>query len=309
MDPDYCQGGRTRYVKNDKIRIKTTDRCNMNCWFCHAEGAPRCSDILIDKTLDAALHTFRTVFSKAHLTGGEPFLYPHLEDLLGLLEENGYAVSITTNGCFELSQRITANIKRFQYINFSFHSLEPDYYLKLSHGSNGAQIVDRISSNIRALKSIIPVRINTVVSGNGAEQRLEKMIEFAEDVGCELKFVPELRTKETATYAIESLLEKEEYHLFERLIISPSSNLRERFINSRGSIIEIKKLVACFPFFCCNNCESIDKCQEGFSFVRIGGNPLYTQICIKKQPVLFDEFLLSRWSELKKAFENEIVLL
>ena len=309
MKPDYCRDIKTRHVKNEKIRIKTTDRCNMNCWFCHAEGAPSCSDIVIDKTLKTALRSLRTVFSKAHLTGGEPFLYPHLEELLGILKEYGYSVSITTNGCFELSQRIIGTIQYFQYINFSFHSLEADYYSKLSRGSNGAQMVDRISSNIRALSSTVPVRINAVVSGNGTEQRLDRMIEFAEDVGCELKFVPELQTKEIATSAIGSLLEKEDFQLFERLIISPSSNLRERYKNSRGSVIEIKKLAACFPSFCCKNCESIDRCQEGFSFVRIGGNPLYSQICIKKQPIQFDDFLGSRWDELKKAFENENILL
>ena len=309
METAYRQEIKTRYVKNDKIRIKTTDRCNMNCWFCHAEGAPSCSDVVLDNTFDAALRYFRAVFSRAHLTGGEPFLYPYLEDLLGVLEEKGYAISITTNGCFELSQRIIDFAHHFQYINFSFHSLESEYYAKLSPASSGSLVVDRIASNIRALSGIIPVRINTVVSGNGSEQHLEKMIEFAEDVGCELKFVPELRTKEAATLAIESLLREENYHLYERQIITSSSNLRERYMNSKGSVIEIKKLIACFPTFCCNNCDSVDSCNEGFSFVRIGGNPLYTQICIKKKPVRFDEFLLSQWSELKKTFEDDSLLL
>ena len=304
METKYRQDVRTHYVKNNKIRIKTTDRCNMNCWFCHAEGAPRSSDIVLDKTFDTALHSFRELFCNAHLTGGEPFLYPHLEELLRMLENIGYATSITTNGCFELSQGIIDIARHFQYINFSFHSLESDYYEKLSPGNIGSRMVDRIASNIHILSRIVPVRINTVVSGSGSEQHLEKMIEFAEDVGCELKFVPELKTKETATAAIESLLERKDYHLFERLIISPSSNLRERYINPQGFIIEIKKLIACFPTFCCKNCESANSCKDGFSFVRIGGNPLYVQMCIRKRPIQFDEFLSSNWSDLKKAFEG-----
>lgn len=293
------------YIKNEKLRVKTTDRCNMNCWFCHSEGAPHSPDIVINDTLRTALDYFGVVFNKAHLTGGEPFLYPCLNELLMLLEEKGYETSITTNGNFEHTYDILNVIHRLQYINFSFHSLEPSYYSMLSSSKNGAVLVDRIASNITKFKTILPVHINTVVSGDGVAQHLDEMIHFAEEQGCALKLVPELKSKELSSKAIDALLTRNGYHLYERRFIIPSSNMRELYKNSEGFTIEVKKLTACFPRFCCDNCESYGNCEEGFSFLRIGGNPLYCQTCIRKKPASFEDFRITQWDSLKKAFLNE----
>ena len=113
---------------NEKIRIKVTDRCNMRCWFCHAEGAPNSKDLVVNDNLARVLDITKKVFHKAHITGGEPFMYGALDTLLDMLEEKGYTVLLTSNGNFTLDRKNMEIAKRLEAINISFHSLEPDYY-------------------------------------------------------------------------------------------------------------------------------------------------------------------------------------
>lgn len=292
------------YRYNDRLRIKVTDRCNMNCWFCHSEGAPHSSDLIIDKLLENSLLKLKDVFSHAHITGGEPLLYEELERLIEMLMGIGYSVSITSNGNFTFNDRMLRVINKLKYINISFHSLEEDYYSKLSNTNSGRKIVSNIKNNIILLHEVLPVRINAVVSGKGDDQRLETLLQFAQEIGCELKMVPQLNTKDESLAAINLLLEKNCYSKYESFSILPGSNIRDRYLNKKGHIIEVKKLAPYFPESLCKECRDRNVCDEGFSFFRIGGNPLYCQACIKHPPVQYKEFMATQWTPLKSEYDK-----
>lgn len=290
---------------NDKIRIKVTDRCNMHCWFCHAEGMHESKDVVINDTLSNALQNMHDVMNRVHITGGEPFVYGYLNELVELLSDNGYTTAVTTNGQFVLNVNTMRIIERLEYINFSFHSLEREYYARLTGSQQDGTAVDRITTNIWRLNSILPVRINAVVSGDGINQKLDDMIRFASEVKCELKLVPELRTKSVSIQAIDSLLHRNGYKLYQIVRIVPGSNVRERYRNGTGHVIEVKKLKPYFPDCLCSGCEQRNTCNQGYSFLRIGGNPLYCQACIMQAPLGFDDFTATIWKELKYEYENE----
>ena len=224
---------------NDKVRIKVTDRCNMQCWFCHSEGAPNSNELIVNDNLNCVLRAIKEVFQKAHITGGEPFMYRSLESLLDMLEENGYTVLLTSNGNFTLDQKNIDIIKRLEAINISFHSLNPDYYNALTRSNRGKIIVETIKDNIAWLKTVLPVRINTVVSGDEKEQYLDEMIRFASETVCELKLVPELRTKTVSLNVINELLVRNGFSLFQKVHIEPGSNIRDRFKDMKGNIINM----------------------------------------------------------------------
>ena len=86
-----------RYVLNDKLRIKVTDKCNTHCSFCHFEGAKGAKDLAINDETIQILKSLRKNFSAVHITGGEPFLYSDLITLIDVLESLEYKISITTN--------------------------------------------------------------------------------------------------------------------------------------------------------------------------------------------------------------------
>ncbi len=286
-------------VLNDKLRLKVTDKCNMRCWFCHSEGASGTKDVLIDSNFVDIMTNLRSMFSRVHITGGEPFLYSDLLCAAKTLKEIGYSVSLTTNGYFELSKENIKIIELLDYMNFSFHSLDGEYYSKLSNQKNGNKIVAQIIRNINTTKEILPININSVISGNEEHQSINDLIAYTSENNIKLKLVPELSNREKTINTIKETIEYNQYDLYKTEHIYPGSNIRNHY-RKHNHIIETKELKSCYPEFLCKNCENKPECYEGFSFLRVGGNPLYCQLCIKKSPITIENFMLNY----SKSFES-----
>lgn len=106
----------------DFLQISLTNKCNFNCWHCPmAEwrnstppNLPLCNAELIpflEKYVDSRLWVIE-------LTGGEPSLYPEIDELMEWLHEKKYRVLVKTNG--------SGNLKHYDNstIVAAFHKLE-----------------------------------------------------------------------------------------------------------------------------------------------------------------------------------------
>lgn len=88
------------------LQISLTNRCNFNCWHCpmgkwHNSEPPRwplCNAELIP-WMDKYVQPDQWV---VELTGGEPSLYPEIDELLHWLSEHGYKTLVKTNGSGDL---------------------------------------------------------------------------------------------------------------------------------------------------------------------------------------------------------------
>ena len=82
----------------DEITIELTNACNLHCLHCirNKADAPQFLPLaLAGKILaEARALGFRTV----SLTGGEAALYPHLEEFLALVAEQGFTLKLVSNG-------------------------------------------------------------------------------------------------------------------------------------------------------------------------------------------------------------------
>lgn len=270
----------TKYKKNNKFRIKVTDLCNFSCPFCHAEGGRNAEDLVIGPDFIKAVKMLHPLYDRVHLTGGEPFLYDNLGQLLDVLETFGYHTAITTNGYFPFHKKQEI-IKRMEYINFSIHSFQEKYISRLIGKQKDVNtIISVIQQNVKDCQKILPVRINTVVSDDRDAQRLEEIFEFCKQLNIELKLMPEWSVRKKAFPIILDILKQKGFELYETIYLQPGSNVRERYKNTYGQIVEVKNIEFYFPDFLCQGCTKKQNCQEGFSFLRIGGNPLYFQPCI-----------------------------
>lgn len=295
-----------KLILNDKFRIKLTDRCSLACPFCHAEGGKYAKDIALDQEFLTALELLRPLFRRVHLTGGEPMLYQDLDRLLDILQDFGYRAAITTNGLFSLEERLQT-IKRLDYVNFSVHSLREAYVKDFIHkGQLAKDVIATITRNVETLSQIMPVRINTVVSEKGSLQGLEELLKFAGERHIEVKLVPEWRVRDIAEQNIRELLKSNGFNLCEKIYLFPGSNVRERYQNQFGQIVEVKSIEFFFPEFLCQNCKKKDFCQEGFSFLRLGGNPLYFQPCIFGEKVNLQEFEESMLPPIRDMFKEAV---
>ena len=87
-----------------KLRISITDRCNMHCLYCmpynNTEWFEQDDILSYDEILRLATIFAGLGIKKIRLTGGEPTIWPKIEDLIGALSKiKGIeSISMTTNG-------------------------------------------------------------------------------------------------------------------------------------------------------------------------------------------------------------------
>ncbi len=237
-------------------------------------------DLQIDEAFLNVISLLSPLYHRVHITGGEPFLYPHLDELINRLTKNRFQVALTTNGFFPLQENLSA-IQKLDYMNISFHSLRTEYLSNLiGNSKDPGYVLSVIMENMKKLSGILPVRINTVVSHPDTNQGIEEVLKFAGMLGFELKLVPEWKVRHEAMRQISRLLEENDFRLFEKIYLLPGSNVRERYKNPAGQIVEVKNIILYQPDFLCKSCHQRTNCQEGFSFLRVGGSPLYLQPCI-----------------------------
>lgn len=295
-----------RYKRNRKIRLKLTDFCNLECPFCHSEGAAGANDIDIsDASLLDALRQLRPYYDYIHLTGGEPTSYRHLDKAVDMIQSLDFKIAMTSNGLFNLNrvQRIAPHL---EYINISFHTISPAYFESfVKSAGTSARIIDAVANNIGALAEIVPLRINTVISGSRNEQHLEFVHEFAERHSLPLKLVPDWRSTDASkTFAVD-YLQAHGFRLSEIIKIVPGSNVRRIFSHPDRGAVELKDIEHFRPDFLCKACTIVDKCVESFSFLRIERSPAKFRLCIYKPELDRDEFFATFTNHLEPLLKAE----
>ncbi|MDU5734445.1 MAG: radical SAM protein [Veillonella sp.] len=150
------------------VRLSLTDACNFCCPYCRpAEITPQSQTQLlsVDEWM-TILGAFHHIGVKAvRLTGGEPLLYPHIEELLGRIKESGWFedISMTTNGSLLASR--AQRLKKFglNRVNISLDSLETEAFAAcVGKAGQLESVLDGIRSAINA--NFKSVKINTVLS-------------------------------------------------------------------------------------------------------------------------------------------------
>ncbi len=108
----FAHAGELQKVKEGKriapiyVRIKPTNRCNQNCYYCHYKNPyleldqyNPADEICREKMLEI-IQDFKEIGVKAvtFSGGGEPLLYPYIEEVMEAVLEAGIDLSIITNG-------------------------------------------------------------------------------------------------------------------------------------------------------------------------------------------------------------------
>ena len=107
------------YLKNLKtLWFNTGTLCNLSCTGCYIESSPQ-NDRLVYITKEDVLPYLREIKEQQLLTeeiaftGGEPFLNPHLMDILELCLEQGFKVLVLTNAYRVLTRPKQARLVQF----------------------------------------------------------------------------------------------------------------------------------------------------------------------------------------------------
>ena len=163
-----------RQVTN--LRVSVTQRCNLQCIYCHAEGerSPE-AEIPLEDILEvlrvAALLGIRSV----KFTGGEPLIR---EDILEIVRAvpKGLESSMTTNAILLEGYARDLKDAGLSRINISLDSLDPACYRDITGHDRLSDVLDGIDAALGA--GLTPIKLNMVVLKGINEDEVDSFIRY-----------------------------------------------------------------------------------------------------------------------------------
>lgn len=175
------------------LRISVTDRCNLQCIYCHPFGS--CDlierkEILRLEEIHRIVRLFvRCGIRKVRLTGGEPLvrknivhLVRQLANIVGIEE-----LALTTNGV--LLEPVAAQLKDagLQRVNVSVDSAERESYKHIT----GFDLLPRVTKSIYKAVAVglSPVKINTVILRGINESQIPALAHMSAYLPLAVRFI------------------------------------------------------------------------------------------------------------------------
>lgn len=152
---EYCAACYFRTIAeypNKKCLIQLTEKCNLHCEHCFVSANGDGQEMDFEKIQDNILpQLLKNSVSKVTLTGGEPFVYPKLLNVIELLLKNNIAVSICTNATL-ITESFLDRLKKYNNLHFN---VSLDGFSSSSHGrfrgNDNVKLYNTIINNIKLL--------------------------------------------------------------------------------------------------------------------------------------------------------------
>lgn len=262
------------------LRLKITDKCHWNCWWCHNEGSGSRTEKLV-RDLDFNNPNFTDnllnlasilKIKEMHLTGGEPTLHPDIVEIVKFLKSKGFIVKMTSvgNDLEKISDIVSAGIDS---INFSLHAISQKEMVTTQIGRSERWIAVQhkklINSILKASESNIDVKINTVISSENDFQRVEEVILFGFKNNIKVRLLHEVNNLEKSISSTFKLLgSMQAIEVGRKYTLGSSSGTIMYKIPDRGEV-GFKILIPNYLNSMCSECKLIEKCGEYFYGIRI----------------------------------------
>jgi len=242
------------------LRISVTDRCNLNCFYCHREG---CLHGYREMTAEEIIKIVEIAkelgIEEVKLTGGEPALREDLEEILGGMPKS-LEISMTTNATL-LSDRADkladAGLRR---INVDLPTLNEEKYRWITGKSLLKQAMGGLQAAMDA--GLRPIKINMVLLNGINVNEVEKMLEFCADNGFVLQLIELLPVNDGLSKfwydlkPIEKKLEESAIRIEQREI-----HWRKKYVMPRGEV-EIVRPMHNSEF--CLHCNRLRLTSDGY---------------------------------------------
>lgn len=175
------------------LRISVTQRCNLNCFYCHREGEQKAvGEMSAGEISRICSIASKLGIKKLKITGGEPLMRDDIVDIISKCSNYFEEISMTTNGTLLacLAPRLKgAGLSR---VNVSLDTLNRSVYRKITGQDLLSEVLDGIGKSIEA--GLTPVKINTVVMKGINEMEIDELMKYSKSVGAILQLI-ELETQ------------------------------------------------------------------------------------------------------------------
>jgi cyclic pyranopterin phosphate synthase len=177
---------------HNNLRISVTDRCNLRCTYCMPEEV-----VFMDRaellTFEEIAHFVRVAaplgIDKVRLTGGEPLMRRHLEQLVRMLAAipGIRDIGLTTNGLLLAAQARALRDAGLRRINISLDTLDPQRFREVARRDG----LDQVLQGIAAAKAagFEPIKVNAVVLRGLTDQDVAPLARYAREHGLEMRYI------------------------------------------------------------------------------------------------------------------------
>jgi len=175
------------------LRISVTDRCNFRCTYCmpfdEYPWTPTEECLSFEEIARLARIFVSLGVEKIRLTGGEPLLRAHLEDLIASLAAipGLDAVCLTTNGSLLADRAAGLKQAGLSRVNVSVDTLDPDKFQRIRRRGDLKKVLDGIWAARDA--GIHPIKLNTVVQRGVNDDDIIPLVEFGRANGFSIRFI------------------------------------------------------------------------------------------------------------------------
>ncbi len=171
-------------------RISITQRCNLDCIYCHNEGI--FEDSKGEMTPKEISRIVRICaehgVKKVKITGGEPLLRSDVVDIVSEISGLDITdISMTTNGTYlkDYAEGLKENgLKR---INVSLDTLKPEVFKEITKGGNLDRVIEGIEAAIEA--GLYPVKLNMVVMNGINDSEIRDILDHYSRDGVVLQLI------------------------------------------------------------------------------------------------------------------------
>lgn len=246
------------------MHLYITERCNLQCKMCNI-WQRKSQDMTLKEIEQYAEILKELKVPNVVVTGGEPFLHPHVVEIVKLLNDYGFSIRLQTNGILVTEENIKALVKAgLKNITISLDTLDEKAFDWICNSKNLVRKVEKSLDIVAAnLKGFIVV--NTAVSKLNISD-LPKIVQFVHSKGAYSSLMPvHLRPDENVPhfcygYSKEMLFSNNDIPEIEKSYAEVLKMKKDgyRIINSK------KYLEASLEYFKIGNCAW--NCRAGERF-------------------------------------------
>lgn len=249
------------------LRISITNRCNVNCFYCHHDGIIPQDYEMSPEEIERISKVAKEIgIEKIRISGGEPLIRDDIVDIVKRISNVRFIdVALTTNGVMLGKYAKILADSGLSRVNVSFDTLNPETYQLITKRDYLEKVKDGIKKASKA--GLYPVKVNMVVMKNVNDTEIWDMFQFCKENGAVLQLIELLKTENCPDSDFY-----DEYHYemreLEEELSKISSEVRNRqFMQDRkkyfldGGEIEVVRPMDNTEF--CKNCTRIRITPDG----------------------------------------------
>ncbi|RLF82128.1 GTP 3',8-cyclase MoaA [Thermococci archaeon] len=169
------------------LRISLTNKCNLNCFYCHREGQTLDFQEMSPEEIELIVKIASKLgIRKVKLTGGEPTIRNDVVDIVRRIKPYVVDLSMTTNGTTIKSLGRALKDAGLDRVNISLDTLNKEKYKQITGFDMLSQVVDGINA---AVKLFYPVKLNMVVMKGLNDNEIWDMIDYTAKKGAILQLI------------------------------------------------------------------------------------------------------------------------